>query len=195
MKSSKDNHSDSHSGLFEDLGKLFDLDHWQEIWITITHNKSRSMLTAFGVFWGMFMLVAMVGAGNALDKGISSQIEGFATNSCFFWTNSTTEPYQGFRKGRNWNMTNSDIPIIRQRVKELQYISPVLFSGGGGSEKNVVRGERNGAYLVKGCYPEYDLIEKSNMIYGRYVNDIDIAFERYVQLCIMRSILRTPDSR
>jgi len=180
MKSSKDNHSDSLSGLFKDIGKIFDLDHWQEIWITITHNKSRSTLTAFGVFWGMFMLVAMVGAGNALDKGISSQIEGFATNSCFFWSNSTTEPYRGFRKGRNWNMTNSDIPIIRQRVKELQYISPVLFSGGGGSEKNVVRGERNGAYLVKGCYPEYDLIEKSNMIYGRYVNDIDIAEKRKV---------------
>lgn len=180
MKSSKNNHSDSLSGLFKDIGKIFDLDHWQEIWITITHNKSRSTLTAFGVFWGMFMLVAMVGAGNALDKGISSQIEGFATNSCFFWTNSTTEPYHGFRKGRSWNMTNSDIPIIRQRVKELQYISPVLFSGGGGSEKNVVRGERNGAYLVKGCYPEYDLIEKSNMIYGRYVNDIDIAERRKV---------------
>lgn len=180
MKSSKNNHSDSLFGLFKDIGKIFDLDHWQEIWITITHNKSRSTLTAFGVFWGMFMLVAMVGAGNALDKGISSQIEGFATNSCFFWTNPTTEPYQGFRKGRYWNMTNSDIPIIRQRVKELQYISPVLFSGGGGSEKNVVRGERNGAYLVKGCYPEYDLIEKSNMIYGRYVNTIDIAEKRKV---------------
>jgi putative ABC transport system permease protein len=180
MKFLKNKISDSQPGLFEDLGKLFDLDHWQEIWITITHNKSRSTLTAFGVFWGMFMLVAMVGAGNALDKGISSQIEGFATNSCFFWTNPTTEPYLGFRKGRYWNMTNSDIPIIRERVKELQYISPVLFSGGGGSEKNVVRGERNGAYLVKGCYPEYDLIEKSNMIYGRYVNDIDIAERRKV---------------
>lgn len=180
MKLSKNRNSDSQPGLFEDLGKLFDLDHWQEIWITITHNKSRSTLTAFGVFWGMFMLVAMVGAGNALDKGISSQIEGFATNSCFFWANSTTEPYLGFRKGRNWNMTNSDIPIIRQRVKEMQYISPVLFNGGNSNEKNVVRGEKNGSYLVKGCYPEYDLIEKSKMIYGRYVNDIDIAEKRKV---------------
>jgi len=76
-------------------------------------------------------------------------------------------------------MTNSDIPIIRQRVKELQYISPVL-SAEVAERKNVVRGERNGAYLVKGCYPEYDLIEKSNMIYGRYVNDIDIAEKRKV---------------
>jgi ABC-type antimicrobial peptide transport system, permease component len=157
---------------------MFDLDRWQEIWVTITHNKSRSVLTAFGVFWGMLMLVLMVGAGNALDKGISSQIEGFATNSCFFASERTTVPYKGFRKGRRWDMTNSDIPVIRQKVEELQYISPILFSGG--NDKNVVRGEKNGSYLVKGCYPEYDLIEKSKMLYGRYVNDIDIAEKRKV---------------
>ena len=157
---------------------MFDLDRWQEIWITITHNKSRSVLTAFGVFWGMLMLVLMVGAGNALEEGMSSQIEGFATNSCFFAAERTTLPYRGFRKGRRWDMTNKDIPIIREKVKELQYISPVLF--GGGNDKNVVRGEKNGSYRVKGCYPEYDLIEKSKMLYGRYVNDIDIVEKRKV---------------
>ena len=158
---------------------VFDIDRWQEIWITITSNKSRSFLTAFGVFWGIFMLVLMVGAGNALKTGIFSQIEGFATNSVFFMAERTTEPYKGFRKGRVWNMTNSDLPIIRNRVDDLQYMSPVLFGGGNG-DKNVVRGDKGGSYLVKGCYPEYDLIEKSKMIYGRYVNDIDIAEKRKV---------------
>jgi len=154
---------------------MFDLDRWHEIWITITHNKSRSALTAFGVFWGMLMLVLMVGSGNALEKGIFSQIEGFATNSCFFEANRTTLPYKGFRKGRRWNITNSDIPVIKEKVHELQYISPMLFSGG--NEKNVVK---NGSYRIKGCFPEYDLIEKSKMLYGRYVNDIDIAEKRKV---------------
>lgn len=158
---------------------VFDIDRWQEIWITITSNKSRSFLTAFGVFWGIFMLVLMVGAGNALKTGIFSQIEGFATNSVFFMAERTTEPYKGFRKGRVWNMTNSDLPIIRNRVDDLQYMSPVLFGGGNG-DKNVVRGDKGGSYLVKGCYPEYDLIEKSKMIYGRYVNDIDITEKRKV---------------
>lgn len=157
---------------------MFDLDRWHEIWITITHNKSRSALTAFGVFWGMLMLVLMVGSGNALEKGIFSQIEGFATNSCFFEANRTTLPYKGFRKGRRWNITNSDIPVIKEKVHELQYISPMLFSGG--NEKNVVRGDKNGSYRIKGCFPEYDLIEKSKMLYGRYVNDIDIAEKRKV---------------
>lgn len=164
------------------LRLLFDADRWQEIWMTITSNKSRSFLTAFGVFWGILMLVLMVGAGKALETGIMSQIEGFATNSVFFMAERTTEPYKGFRKGRVWNMTNSDLPIIRQRVEELQYISPVLFGGGSG-DKNVARGDKSGSYLVKGCYPEYDLIEKSKMLYGRYVNDIDIAEKRKV--CII----------
>ncbi len=158
--------------------KLFDSDRWQEIWVTITHNKSRSALTAFGVFWGMLMLVLMVGAGNALEKGISSQIEGFATNSAFFSDATTSLPYKGFRKGRRWNMVNSDIPIIKERVDDLEYISPVLFSGGG--DRNVVKGDKHGSYLVKGCYPEYDLIERSKMLWGRYVNEIDIAERRKV---------------
>lgn len=161
--------------------KLFDLDRLYEIWVTITHNKSRSFLTAFGVFWGMFMLVLMVGAGNALGKGISSQVEGFASNSCFFWTQNTTEPYKGFQKGRRWNMLNSDIAIIKERVPELQHVSPMLF--GGSSDKNVVRGEKGGSYQVKGCYPEYDLIEKSKIAKGRFINDIDIAEQRKV--CII----------
>ena len=160
------------------FGGTFDLDRWYEIWVTITHNKSRSFLTAFGVFWGMFMLVLMVGAGNALAKGISSQVEGFAANSCFFWTENTSEPYKGFRKGRRWNMLNSDVEIIRRNVPELQYISPMLFGGSG--DKNVVRGEKAGSYQVKGCYPEYDLIEKSKIIRGRYITDIDIAENRKV---------------
>ncbi|NLY25198.1 MAG: ABC transporter permease [Bacteroidales bacterium] len=157
---------------------MFDKDRWQEIWITITHNKSRSVLTAFGVFWGMLMLVLMVGAGNALEEGMTSQIEGFATNSCFFESQRTSLPYKGFRKGRRWDMTNSDLPVIREKVTNMQYLSPVLFARGEGN--NVVRGEKNGSYLVKGCYPEYDLIEKSKMLYGRYVNDIDIAEKRKV---------------
>ncbi len=160
---------------------MFDLDRWYEIWITITHNKSRSFLTAFGVFWGMFMLVVMVGAGNGLSKGINSQIEGFASNSAFFNSNSTTLPYKGFQKGRSWNMLNSDMPIIKDRVKELEYLSPILF--GGGSNDNVVYNEKTGTYSVKGTYPVYDKIERSIMQYGRYINDIDIAENRKV--CII----------
>ncbi len=160
---------------------MFDLDRWYEIWVTITHNKSRSFLTAFGVFWGMFMLVVMVGAGNGLSTGINSQLEGFASNSAFFNSNRTTLPYKGFQKGRSWNMLNSDIPIIEDRVAELEYLSPMLFGGGG--DDNVVRNEKSGSYGVKGTYPVYNEIERSVMEYGRYINDIDIKERRKV--CVL----------
>jgi putative ABC transport system permease protein len=158
---------------------MFDLDRWQEIWFTITHNKSRSVLTAFGVFWGMFMLVVMVGAGVALQRGMSSQIEGFATNSCFVYADQTSEPYKGFKKGRTWNMENEDIPLILSKVPEIQYLAPVLF-GGGGSTNNVTRNDKAGSYNIKGSYPSYNEIDASKMVYGRYVNDIDIVEKRKV---------------
>jgi putative ABC transport system permease protein len=157
---------------------MFDLDRWQEIWLTITHNKLRSFLTAFGVFWGMFMLVVMVGAGVALQRGMSSQIEGFATNSCFVWEQQTSEPYKGFKKGRNWNLENSDIPLLLNKIPEIQYLAPVLFGGGG--TNNVTRNDKAGSYGVKGNYPSYNLIDESKMVYGRYINDIDIVEMRKV---------------
>lgn len=164
------------------MKSLFDTDRWQEIWITITHNKSRSFLTAFGVFWGIFMLVLMVGAGNALNQGIRSQIDGFATNSSIIWSNRTTIAYKGLKKDRWWNIVNSDIPIIESRVPEIDLISPIIFSGGGGSN-NVFYGEKGGSYSIKGCYPNYNNIETSIMLSGRFVNDIDITEQRKV--CII----------
>jgi len=161
---------------------MFDLDRWQEIWFTITHNKSRSVLTAFGVFWGMFMLVVMVGAGVALQRGMSSQIEGFATNSCFVYADQTSEPYKGFKKGRTWNLENEDIPLIMNKVPEIQYLAPVLF-GSGGSTNNVTRNDKAGSYNIKGSYPSYNEIDASKMVYGRYLNDIDIVEKRKV--CII----------
>ena len=165
---------------FRGLRVIFDLDRWQEIWVTITHNKLRSFLTAFGVFWGMFMLVAMIGAGEALKRGMNSQIEGFATNSCFVWTELTSEPYKGFKKGRSWDMENEDIPVLMSKIPEIQYLAPVLFGGGG--TNNVTRNDKAGSYGVKGYYPSYNQIDESKMIYGRFINDIDIAEKRKVCL-------------
>lgn len=157
---------------------MFDLDKIQEIWITITHNKSRSVMTAFGVFWGMFMLMVMVGAGVALERGISSQIEGFATNSCFIWSNKTSEPYKGFKKGRQWYMDNNDLEILSTTIPEIQHIAPIIF--GDNSNNNVVRNEKAGSYNIKGNFPAYNLIDNQKILYGRYINDIDIAEKRKV---------------
>jgi len=179
--SEMENEEKNNIGILKRIRVFFDPDRWQEIWITITHNKSRSFLTAFGVFWGMFMLVAMVGAGIALKRGMMSNIEGFATNSCFVWTDKTSLPYMGFKKGRNWNMVNEDIPVLVNNIPEIQYLAPVLFGGGG--QNNVTRNDKAGSFNVKGNYPSYNLIDESKMIYGRFINDIDIAEKR--KICVI----------
>lgn len=160
--------------------RIFDMDWWQEIGITIGKNKSRSVLTAFGVFWAMFMLVVMMGAGLAFQNGIMSQIEGFATNSCFIYTSTTSESYKGFRKGRHWDILSEDIPVLQQKVAELDEIAPVIFDGQ--SKNNVVFGDKSGSYNLKGSLPSYNKIDESKLIYGRYINDIDILQRRKVCL-------------
>lgn len=157
---------------------MFDLDKWQEIWMTITRNKTRSIFTAFGVFWGILMLTILLGTGNGLENGMKSNIEGFATNSCFFWADRTSENFKGFKKGREWNMHNSDIKVILANVPEIKYLAPMLF--GNSSENNTIRGDRAGTFSVRGCYPDYAHVEEQKMLYGRYINDVDIQDKRKV---------------
>lgn len=158
---------------------MFDLDKFQEIWHTITQNKSRSVMTAFGVFWGMFMLVVMVGLGLAFQKGMQKEIEGFATNSCFIWNEPTSEAYKGFRKGRFWNMENSDIEMVQNNVPEIQHIAPVIFGG----SRTVNRNEKTGSFNLKGSFPSYNDIDHQELIYGRYLNEMDIVDKRKV--CVL----------
>ncbi|MDR0688464.1 MAG: ABC transporter permease [Prevotellaceae bacterium] len=157
---------------------LFDIDLWHEIWITITRNKIRSLLTGFGVFWGIFMLVIMLGSGKALETGILSNVEGFATNTAFFFTDRTGKPFKGFRKGRSWDMHNSDVEVIRRVVKNVRYISPILF--GGRAEGNVVYNDRASSYSVRGVYPDYANIEQQRYAFGRFINEVDVLHKRKV---------------
>jgi putative ABC transport system permease protein len=157
---------------------MFDSDRWVEIWVTITRNKTRSLLTCFGVFWGILMLVILLGAGKGLKNGIMGNFNGFATNSLFFFADQTSEPYKGFNKGRRWNMRNRDIENIVQNVTAVEDISPVIWGSNG--EKNIVYGQLTGTYTVRGMLPGYFKIESQELLYGRLLNDIDIQEKRKV---------------
>ena len=93
---------------------MFDLDKWQEIIATIRKNKLRTFLTACGVFWGMLMLLVMLGFGSGLERGVSNSMRGFATNSVYVWGQRTSIPYRGLQPGRRLKYTNEDIELIRR---------------------------------------------------------------------------------
>ena len=154
----------------------FDLDTYREILDTLTRNKSRSFLTGFGVFWGVFMLVALIGGGKGLKEQLNNNFEGFATNTGMIWSQQTTKAYKGFRKGRQWQMVYQDVDRLRQRVPELEVVTPVLFSNGG----TAYYGDKKTTIAVNGTTPEYAKVNSPKIYYGRYLNDMDIAKHRKV---------------
>jgi putative ABC transport system permease protein len=155
---------------------MFDLDKFTEILQTITRNKTRSLLTAFGVFWGIFMLVVLIGGGNGLDYFLKKQIGGFATNSCLIFTNTTSEPYMGFRKGRFWNMKTQDVDILREQIPEIEHIAGLNMRWDG----MFIRGEKSQVAYLRGLTPVYAKIHQPIMRMGRYINDIDVVEKRKV---------------
>jgi putative ABC transport system permease protein len=173
---------------------MFDIDRWIEIWVTVTRNKTRSLLTCFGVFWGILMLVILLGSGHGLKNGVLGGIEGFATNSIFFYTDRTSEPYRGFNKGRYWNMRNRDIENIVNNVHGIEYLSPIVFSSR--RDKNIVFGQLTGTYGVRGVMPDFFRIEQQDIFFGRLLNDVDVRERRKVCLIgtkVNESLFRNED--
>ena len=152
-----------------------DIDTCEEILITITRNKTRSLLTAFGVFWGIFMLVALIGGGPGMQEELQSQFEGFATNSGFIAAQKTSEAYKGFRKGRWWDLEMEDVDRVRN-VDGVALATPSIALWG----QVAVYGDNKYDCSVKGLYPEYEQIEHQEMTYGRFINDVDIKESRKV---------------
>ena len=79
---------------------MFSRDRWDEIIEALTANWFRTLLTAFGVLWGIFILVILLAAGKGLENGIKQGFSGMATNSMFMWSQNISKPYNGIPKGR-----------------------------------------------------------------------------------------------
>lgn len=155
---------------------MIDLDSYHELLETLLRNKTRSFLTGFGVFWGVFMLVALMGGGAGMKEMLSNNFEGFATNSAIIWAQPTTKPYHGFRKGRMWTLSTSDIQRLQEQVPQIDVVSPMLNKWG----VQAVNGDNKFNANVKGLLPNYAKVETPKLYYGRYINDMDIAQQRKV---------------
>jgi putative ABC transport system permease protein len=161
---------------------MFKSDRWKEIIEVLTSNWFRTVLTAFGVFWGIFILILLLAAGKGLENGIRQDFGGIATNTMFMWTQTVSKSYQGMAKGRRFRYRTGDVSDIRENVPELRFISPRNQLGGFNGSNNVVRGLNTGAFNVYGDYPEIIKQEPMEIIEGRFVNYGDINEKRKVAI-------------
>jgi putative ABC transport system permease protein len=159
---------------------MFDADRINEVLQTLSKNKLRTTLTAFGVFWGIFMLMIMLGSGHGLENGVTRSFGGSATNAVYMWTQQTTLPYKGLPRGRGYNFLQEDIQAIKDNVPELDVLAPSAQLGGYRGENNVSRGTKTGPFAVRGDYPENRFIQVFTITSGRYINQLDIVERRKV---------------
>ena len=160
---------------------MFDLERWRQIADVLKSNKLRTILTAFGVFWGVFMLMIMLGAGNGLRNGVTHGLKDFATNSMFLWTQRTTVAHDGFAKGRRFSYKTQDIKALQDRVPGAAIVAPKVGMGGySNNQDNVVHKLNSGAFQISGDYPAFNKIDPVVTIKGRFINNSDLENSRKV---------------
>ena len=151
---------------------IFDRDNWAEIWVVLRANKLRTALTAFGVSWGIFMLVAMLGFGSAMQSGTKRNLSGMATNMMFCWGQTTTQAYEGMKPGRVIQFKTQDIELLRH-LKGVEWIAPQAQLGGWQSGFNVTYGGKTGSFNIFGELPDYRHIIAFQYAAGRFIDDDD----------------------
>ncbi|HBO29439.1 MAG TPA: multidrug ABC transporter ATP-binding protein [Leeuwenhoekiella sp.] len=161
---------------------MFSKDRWEEIIEALSRNWFRTALTAFGVLWGIFILVVLLAAGKGLENGVKKDFGGIATNTMFMWTQTISKPYKGLPKGRRFNYDLDDVAALKQNIPQLRFVSPRNQLGGFGGANNVVRGLNSGAFNVYGDYPEYIEQQPMNITSGRFMNYGDIQQKRKVAI-------------
>ena len=154
----------------------------KEVFEVLSKNKLRTFLTAFGVGWGILMLVIMLGAGKGLENGVQRQFGGMAANSMFMWSRPTSMAYKGFKEGRYFNFNNADTKALKDNIPEIEYISPGLQLGGWRGANNVKRGDKIGAFEINGYTPDAQYVKLLKIPRGRFINEHDIEQKRKVCL-------------
>ena len=154
---------------------LFERDTWQEVYDSLSKNKLRSALTMVGVWWGILLLIGLLGSAKGLENSFNRLFGDFATNSVFVWAQSTSKPFKGFQEGRQVQLKISDAKKIEENVEGIEFVVPRNQSSA-----LVVRNFLSGNFGVNGDYPLLDQVQKKKMIRGRFINQTDIDENRKV---------------
>ncbi len=148
---------------------MIDWDKWQEIAISFRRQKLRTSLTAFGVFWGIFMLVILLGFGTGFGNSVEAQYSGIK-NIIWIWPSGKTQlPHQGLGRGRNINLTHDDVAVLRQKTSNVEMVDGVNAIGG----QLAIHGKASGSFTLRGTHASWEPLMTLRVIEGRYINDND----------------------
>ncbi|MEO8548389.1 MAG: ABC transporter permease [Kofleriaceae bacterium] len=158
---------------------LLDRDNWFEIWAVLRANKLRTALTAFGVAWGIFMLIVMLAFGSAMQSGTKRNMAGMATNMMFCWGQTTTIAHDGMKPGRPIRFKSQDIELLRH-LPGVEFVAPRAQLGGWMGGFVVSYEGQTGSFNVFGDLPEFSRIVAFQYLAGRFINPTDIEQNRKV---------------
>lgn len=147
---------------------IFDIDNWREIVATLSRNKTRTLLTAFGIFWGTAMLGMLMGGSSGVQGLMMRNFDGFATNSAMIFSGQTTMPYKGYQRGRNWMPTQGDVDALRTVFPEIDLISGVTQTQG-----NASHSDKTYPAFINGFTPDFFGIVSPIVLEGRVLNETD----------------------
>ncbi len=153
---------------------LIDIEKWQEIFFTLKQHKLRTGLTAFGVFWGIFMLAILLGAGKGLENGVLEEFKEIP-NSVWIWSQGSTQiAYQGMPIGRRMSLKAEDVEAIKNNVPNIDKIYAQNSLGiWGGAPAYTVYKTKNGSFSIQGTHAGMTNIHQQKILEGRYINETD----------------------
>jgi putative ABC transport system permease protein len=148
---------------------MFSIDKWNEIFETLSKNKLRTFLTGFAVFWGIFMLVILLGAGNGLRNGVTNQFNTDAMNAIWIWGGETNLAYKGLKPGRRIQLDNADLAYV-QGLENADHSSARVTV----RNATVSFNNRGGAFQIDAVNPGNKYIENCKILKGRFINELDL---------------------
>ncbi|AOR28137.1 ABC transporter, permease protein [Formosa sp. Hel1_33_131] len=148
---------------------LFDRDTWQEVYDSMSKNKLRTGITMVGVWWGILLLITLLGAARGMENSFNRAFGDFATNSVFVWGQSTSKPFKGFQEGKRVQLKLSHAKKIEENVEGIEFVVPRNRN-----QALVVRNFLSGTYSINGDYPLLDKVQKKKLLKGRFINQNDI---------------------
>lgn len=149
---------------------LFDPENWREIGATLARNKTRTLLTAFGIFWGTAMLTMLWGGANGFEGIMRRNFAGFATNMGAVFSGTRSISYKGFNKGSYWNLTTEDVEKIRRVAPAIDH-SSIINSRSATFAYN----DKSKSGTTTGIEADYAHIMQPMVYEGRFINATDVA--------------------